>query len=79
MDDPLPLTPTGNTIHEESDDFTESKVDSKDDSVILAQFAMDQLVIPLTPSANLAEDPPTQDVQHPPPKGDEIPQDPSAS
>ena len=64
MDDPLPSTPADDTILEESDDSTESKVDPKDDSVILAQPVVDQLTIPLTPSANLqnVEDPSTQDV-----------------
>ena len=81
MDDPLPSTPADDTILEESDDSTESKVDPKDDSVILAQPAVHQPIIPLTPSANLpnAEDPSTQDVQDLPPKGDKIPQDPLAS
>ena len=41
MDDPLLLTPAGDTILEESDDFTESAVDPKDDSVILAQPVVD--------------------------------------
>ena len=81
MDDPLPSTPTGDTILEESDDSTEPEADPKDDSVDVAQLAVDQPVIPLTPSANPpnVEDPSTQDVQDLPPKGDKIPQDPLAS
>ena len=81
MDDPLLSTPAGDTILEKGDDSTEFEADPKDDSVILAQPVVDQLVIPLTPSANPpnAEDPLTQDVQNPSPKGDVIPQDPSAS
>ena len=81
MDDSLPLTPTGNIILEESDDSIESEADPKDDSVVLAQTAMDQPTILLTPSANPpnAEDPSTQDVQDLPPKGNEIPHDPPAS
>ena len=81
MDDPLPSTPTGDTILEESDDSTEPEADPKDDSVVVAQLAVDQPVIPLTPSANPpnVEDPSTQDVQDLPPKGDKIPQDPLAS
>ena len=81
MDDSLPSTPTSNTILEESDDSTESEADPKDDSVVLAQTAMDQPTILLTPSANPpnTEDPSTQDVQDLPPKGNEIPQDHPAS
>ena len=41
MDDPLPSTPTGDTIFEESDDSIESKVDPKNDSIILTQPAVD--------------------------------------
>ena len=36
IDDPLSSTPTGDTILEESDDFIESAVDPKDDSVVLS-------------------------------------------
>ena len=53
MDDSLSSTLAGYTIPEESDDSTESEVDLKDDSVVLAQPAVDQPIIPLTPSANI--------------------------
>ena len=43
MDDPLPSTPVGDTIFEETDDSTKSKPNPKDDSVILAQPAADLL------------------------------------
>ena len=81
MDNPLLSTPTSNTIFEESDDSTESEANPKNDSVVLAQPAMDQPVIPLSPSTNPpnAENPHAQDVQELPPKGDENPQDPPAS
>ena len=61
MDEPLPSTPAGDTILEDSDDSTKSEVDPKDDSVVLAQPIVHQPIIPLTPSANLqnAEDPST--------------------
>jgi len=36
MDDPLPTTPVGDAILEETDDSTESEQDTQDDSVILA-------------------------------------------
>ena len=41
MEDPLPSTPTGDTILEESDDSTESEANPKDDSVVLAQPVVD--------------------------------------
>ena len=64
IEDPLPSTPIRDIILEKSDDSTKSKVNPKDDSVILAQPVVDQLTIPLTPSANPqnVEDPSTQDV-----------------
>jgi len=64
MDDPLPSTPIGDTIFEEIDDSTELEKVPKDDNVILAQPAVDQPIIPLTPSTNPsnAEDPHAQDV-----------------
>ena len=40
------------TIFEEGDDLTKFEVDLKDDSVVLDQLAVDQPVVPLTPSAN---------------------------
>ena len=64
MDDPLQSTPTGNTILDEINDSTESKLDPKDDGVVLAQLAMDPSVTPLvlsTKPLNI-ENPPTQDV-----------------
>ena len=81
IDDPFLSTPAGDTVLEKSDDFSESEVDPKDDSVVLAQPTVDQLVIPLNPSANPlnAEDPLTQDVQDPPSKGGKIPQYPPSS
>ena len=36
MDDPLPSTPVGNTIQEETDDSAKSEFDLKDDNVVLA-------------------------------------------
>ena len=36
MDDPLPSTPAGDTIQEETDDSAESEFDLKDDNVVLA-------------------------------------------
>ena len=64
IEDPLPSTPIRDIILEKSDDSTESEVNPKDDSVILAKPVVDQLTIPLTPSANPqnVEDPSTQDV-----------------
>ena len=81
MDDPLPSTPVGDTIFEETDDSTKSKPNPKDDSVILAQPAADPLVTPLVPSTEPlnVESPLAQDVQDLPPKGDENPQDASTS
>ena len=73
------------TIFEEGDDLTKSEVDLKDDSVVLAQPAVDQPVVPLTPSANPhaenpnVEDPSTSGVQALLPKGDEKPQNLLAS
>ena len=52
MDDPLLSTPAGDTIPEKGDDSTEFEADPKDDSVVLAQPTVNQLVIPLTLSAN---------------------------
>ena len=50
MDDPLPSTPTDNTILEETDDSTKSEPDPKDDSVVLTQPAVNHPVTPLVPS-----------------------------
>ena len=81
MDDPLPSTPVGDTIFEETDDSTKSKPNPKDDSVILAQPAADPPVTPLVPSTEPlnVESPLAQDVQDLLPKGDENPQDASTS
>ena len=48
MDDPLPSTPAGDTIQEETDDSTESN--PKNDSIVLAQLVVDPSVTPLVPS-----------------------------
>ena len=63
MDEPLPTTPTGDTIPEGADGAIESEQDTQDDYVILAQPALNPPVIPLTPSANppVADDPSSQD------------------
>ena len=72
------------TIFEEGDDLTKFEADLKDDSVVLAQLAVDQPVVPLTPLANPyakdpnAEDPSAPGVQALLPKGDEKPQNPLA-
>ena len=36
MDDPLPTTPAGNAIPEETDDSTESEHDTQDDNIVTA-------------------------------------------
>ena len=81
MDDPLPSTPTSNTIFEENDNSTKSEPDPKDDSVVLAQHATDAPGIPLVPSTELVniESTLAQDIQDLPPNGNENPQDPLAS
>ena len=82
MDDPVPSTPTGDTTLDENDGLSESKVNPKNDGFILAQpAAMDKPIVLLTPLANTpnARDPPTQEAQGLPFKGDEIPEDPPAS
>ena len=77
MDDPLPSTPIGDTIFEESDESTQSKRDPKDDSVVLAQHVADPFVTPLISSIDLlnVENPLAQDVQDLSLKNDENPQD----
>ena len=81
MDDPLPLTPVGDTIFLETDYSTESEEVLKDDNVILAQPAASPPIIPFIKSIVPlnTEDPLAQDVQDLPPKGDENPQDALAS
>ena len=63
MDEPLPTTPAGDTIPEGADGAIESEQDTQDDDVILAQPAVNPLIIPLTPSANppVANDSSSQD------------------
>ena len=78
MDDPISLTPTGNTIFEEANDSTQLEWDPKNNGVFLAQPAMEKPVTLLIPSteAQDAENPPTQDVQDPPFKDDGNPSAP---
>ena len=79
MDDPLVTIPTGGgTVSEETDDSTQSEQDLKDDSVILAQPAVEKPVTPFIPSTEDphpqdAKIPSTQDTQNPPSKDDENP------
>ena len=63
MDDPMPSTPTGDTVVGKSDDSTESDLPPKDDGVVLAQPAKDPHVTTSNPSIELVdmENPPTQD------------------
>ena len=48
MDEPLPSTPDDDTVHEETDDSTESN--PKDGNVILAQPVIDALISSLVSS-----------------------------
>ena len=70
MDNPLPSTTVGDTIQEETNDSTKSN--PKNDSVILAQLAVDALVTPLVLSIEPlnVEGPIAQDIQE---KDDENP------
>ena len=74
MDDPLLLTTTSDTIQEETNNSTESESNPKDDSVVLAQPAVDPPVTPLVPSTKPLniENPLAQDIQD---KDDENPLD----
>ena len=74
MDDPPLLTPTSDTIQEETNNSTESESNPKDDSVVLAQPAADPPVTPLVPSTKPLniENPLAQDIQD---KDDEYPLD----
>ena len=74
MDDPLPSTPVGDTILDETDDSTELEPDPKDDSVILTQPAANPPVTSFVSSIKPlnVENPPAQDVQD---KNDENPHD----
>ena len=81
MDAPLPTTPVGGAVPEETDDSTESDQATQGDGVILAQPAVNPPVVPLTSSDNppaadnpLALDAPDLSLQF-----DEAPQDPLAS
>ena len=47
MDDPMPSTPAGDTIFEETDDSTQLERDPKNDGVILALLAVEKLVTPV--------------------------------
>ena len=80
MDEPLPTTPAGDAIPEGADGTIESEQDTQDDGVILAKFAVNPLISPLTPSANppVADDPSSQDAPDQT-KGNETPQDLPAS
>ena len=74
MDDLLSSTPTGDTIFEETDTSTQSERDPKNDGVVLAQPAVDTPITPLILSAEapqVAEKPPTQNLQDPSSKDDE--------
>ena len=63
MDDPMSLTPTGDTVVGESDDSTESDLPPKDDGIILAQPVANPPVTTSNLSIELldVENPPTQD------------------
>ena len=71
MDDPLPSAIVGDFTFEENDNSTEFEVNPEDNSVILTQPAVDKPVVPLTSLANPsnAKDPPTQEAQDLPSKG----------
>ena len=63
MDDPMPSTPTGNTVVGESDNSTELDLPPKDDGIILAQPVANPPVTTSNLSIELldVENPPTQD------------------
>ena len=74
MDDLLSSTPTGDTTFEETDTSTYSERDPKNDGVVLAQPAVDTPITPLilsTEAPQVAEKPPTQNLQDPSSKDDE--------
>ena len=74
MDNPLPSTPAGDTTFEEIDDSTQLEWDPKNDSVVLAQRAVETPITPLIPSTEapqVAEKPPTQNLKEPSSKDDE--------
>ena len=77
MDAPMPTTPVGDAVPEETNDSTELNQDTQDNGFVLAQPALNPSVVPLTPSANptttddlLAQDAPVLL------QGDEAPKDP---
>jgi len=70
MDDPLPSTPAGDTIFEETNNSTQSERDPKNDGVVLTQPTMEKPVTPLILSNEV-----TQDAQDLPSRDDENPQD----
>ena len=77
MDDPLPSTPTGDTIFQEIDDSIQLKRDPKNDGVVLAQPAAEKPITPLIPSTETLQNveiPSTQDAQDPRSKDNENPQ-----
>ena len=55
MDAPIPLTPTGNVVVDESDDSIEPDLPSKDDGVVLAQLAANPPVTTSNPSIELLD------------------------
>ena len=75
MDDPIPSTPAGDNIFEETDDSIQSERDPKNDGVVLAQLAVEKPVTLVTPSieAQLADNPPTQNVQDPSKDDEKLP------
>ena len=79
MDASLPTTPAGDTVLEKTDDSTKSDQETQDDSIILAQPALNPSVT-LTLSANPpdADDFLAQDAPNLPLHGDKAPQGPPA-
>ena len=67
MDEPMPSTPAGDTIYEETNNSTQSERYLKNDGFVLAQPTVEKLVTPMIPSieALVANNPPTQNVQDP--------------
>uniref|UniRef100_A0A7N2MDM9 Uncharacterized protein n=1 Tax=Quercus lobata TaxID=97700 RepID=A0A7N2MDM9_QUELO len=65
MDDLMPSTPAGDSIFKETDDSTQPEWDPKNNGVVLVQPAVEKPVTPVISStaAQVAENPPTQDVQ----------------
>ena len=72
MDDPMSLTPAGDTIFYETDNSTQLIRDPKNNGVVLAQPVVEKPVTQLIPSAEApdTENPLTQDIQDPPSKDD---------